>query len=236
MNERNVHTARLASVMLAVFAACAGNAWAQGTYVAASVFGDVVRTSHADTTLRPETAGGGEAIGFALRIGTPLGAAWGVEAELAHPSRIDDEVELLALPYLTPALPLLVAGERAQVSSLIQAFPYRVRTSLRHTTISASAWAVQQLTGRVALVYLGGLGFYRSTREHEVTFGPLIDRLALLRAPFATGSVTYGMRPLAGMEARIDLTSRAHVIPGIRLHAIEDGWLVRPAVGIGWRF
>jgi hypothetical protein len=38
------------------------------------------------------------------------------------------------------------------------------------------------------------------------------------------------------MEARIGLTSRLRLVPGIRVQGLGDGWLLRPYVGLGWFF
>src|SRR5215510_15239726 len=78
--------------MLALLAtlAAAQSAYAQGAYVSASLTGDVVRQN------RVESAGfnqptGGEAIGFALRVGSEIGTRWGVELEYARPQEIENE-------------------------------------------------------------------------------------------------------------------------------------------------
>jgi hypothetical protein len=54
--------------------------------------------------------------------------------------------------------------------------------------------------------------------------------------PFESESVIYGVRPMVGLESRIGLTEHVDLVPGLRLHAGENVWLVRPAVGLNWRF
>jgi hypothetical protein len=49
-------------------------------------------------------------------------------------------------------------------------------------------------------------------------------------------TVFYGVRPMVGVESRIEMTEHAHLVPGLRLHAGEGIWLVRPAVGVAWTF
>ncbi|HZM95841.1 MAG TPA: hypothetical protein VFB92_20595, partial [Vicinamibacterales bacterium] len=50
--------------------------YAQG-YVAASVLGDIARFNEYDSG-SGDTSGNGEAVGFALRLGSALGSRWGV--------------------------------------------------------------------------------------------------------------------------------------------------------------
>ena len=77
-------------VSTALLLACtAATAAAQGSYVAASVVGDIVRASRVETATGFDPVDtGGEALGWAIRAGTPFGAAWGIEAEFATASEI----------------------------------------------------------------------------------------------------------------------------------------------------
>jgi len=49
-------------------------------------------------------------------------------------------------------------------------------------------------------------------------------------------SVVYSARPMAGFEARIGLTDHVQLVPGVRMHGIQGGWLIRPSVGLSWKF
>jgi hypothetical protein len=125
-----------------------------------------------------------------------------------------------------------------------QLFPqpvfYRLRSTQRHTTLSTTAWLKQDLSRRVALVYLAGMGFYRATYESESRFEILPALPAGITLPMIfptqTKTVTYGVRPLAGLEARVGLTEHVALVPGVRLHGLENSWLLRPAVGLEWQF
>jgi hypothetical protein len=90
----------------------------------------------------------------------------------------------------------------------------------------------------MSLVYLGGVGFHRTTSEVTVTFepGPVRIGLPIVLPPTVTNSTNYDVGPFAGMEGRIGLTDHAHLIAGVRLHGINGGWLFRPSVGLGWNF
>jgi hypothetical protein len=48
--------------------------------------------------------------------------------------------------------------------------------------------------------------------------------------------VAYGVRPLTGIESRIEMSEHAHLVAGVRLQASAGIWLIRPSVGLGWIF
>jgi hypothetical protein len=93
------------SLATLIFVATPVAASAQGPYVAASVFGDIVRTSHTESSFDNDT-GSGEAIGFAVKVGTPVGSTWGVELEFARPSVIRSAADLVY-----PAIPAALSAE-----------------------------------------------------------------------------------------------------------------------------
>jgi hypothetical protein len=232
-----------------------GTAAAQSTYVSASLIGDIVRSSHTETPGLSDSSGG-EALGFALRVGTPLGSNWGVEAEFARPSRIEHDMDLGtdSLAYwsslttgagfseVRPSQPGLIPVFPPTASSVssIRAFG---SSSERTSTMSASLWVQQQLSGRVAMMYLAGMGFYRSENTYRITYEPLFIGLPfpgaipeLTLPAFDTTSVSYGVRPLAGIESRITMTDHIQLVPGVRIHGAKNGWLIRPSIGLAWAF
>jgi hypothetical protein len=68
-------------------------AFGQSTYVAGSLGADISRFSLFDVA-GVDVGGliGGEAVSAAVRVGTSLGAAWGVELEFARPSEIEENI------------------------------------------------------------------------------------------------------------------------------------------------
>jgi hypothetical protein len=216
------------------------DASAQGTYVSAFVFGDIVRSSHSESPLGPDTpGGGGEALGFAVRLGTSIGAAWGVEAEFARPAEFEERTEFpfARAEMLSPTIPLLPTVTPALPDfSIITPFSFAIRTSHRNTTLTAAVWVQQQLTARFALAYTGGVSFHRSEREYETTYVPPVLTRPILIAPVRTESTIYGARPMAGIESRVSVAEHVQVVGGIRLHGGENAWLIRPSAGIGWVF
>lgn len=228
-------------------------ALAQDTYVNASLTGDVVRLSASESAGQPGFSGG-EAIGFALRAGTRLGTAWGVEAEFARPAEIEHEWSPDVIPL--PARVLTFTGQDGtaistpDLTSLI--FPprsYRFRTAYRDTTLSAAVWTRQDFSARFALVYIGGIGFHRAEQDSEITIDPfpfpvsipgvpIVPRGPLLTeaATYRSKATIYSARPFAGIEARLRMTDRVELVPGVRVHGLDGGILVRPSVGLGWRF
>jgi opacity protein-like surface antigen len=212
---------------------------AQSAYVGAGVVGDVVRRTHSESGGSTDASASGESVGFALRVGAPLGRRWGVDLELVRPGEIETDVSRGPIP-LVRVLPAS-AGNAAALSLLAPdiALPvYQVRTRQRYTTLAASVWAQQDVSSRVALVYLAGMAFYRTTHESEFTWdGPRFGiGFPIVFPPFDTKTVTYGVRPLAGFEARIELTDHVELVPGLRLHGLEGAWLLRPALGLAWMF
>jgi hypothetical protein len=219
-----------------------GSVFAQSTYVGAALMGDVLRSTHTESAVGSDNSTDGEAIGFALRMGTPLGSRWGIELEFARPGEIESEFSG-SIPLASGIDPLALLPARVVPPGITLppsfplVLPYRLRSSQRHTTLSTSIWFNQTLSPRVSLVYLGGMGFHRTTNEIESSFDiPPIITVPAGFPSLTTKTVTYGVRPLAGFEARIKLTEHADLVPGIRLHGLEGAWLLRPAVGIAWNF
>jgi hypothetical protein len=234
---RNCQELRLAALLVTVWT---GAAFAQTAYVGADLVGDVLRSTHSESSFGRDVPAGGEAIGFALRVGTPLGSRWGIELGFARPGEIETEFSG-AIPLLS-SFELLTQVSRAPGNiSPTQLFPsplpYRLRATQRHSTLSTTVWFNQSLSPKISLVYLGGMGFYRATYESESRFDILPAGIpSPIVFPALTKTVTYGVRPVAGFEARITLTDQIDLVPGIRLHGLESAWLLRPAVGLAWNF
>jgi len=216
-----------------------GAASAQSTYAGAALVGDVLLSTHSESTFGRDVPEGGEALGFALRVGTPLGARWGVELEFTRPGEIETELAGGPIP-LSRADTITSLTTAAIGSTLIQVLPQPVSYSLnateRHSTLSTTVWFAQELSPKVSLVYLAGMGFYRATYESEFRFDILPGGIASPLVPSPTRTVNYGVRPLAGFEARLKLTDHVDLVPGVRLHGLENSWLLRPAVGLAWNF
>jgi hypothetical protein len=213
----------------------AGPSWGQTAYVGASVTGDVVRTTHTDSGFGNGGAAGGEAVGFALRVGTALGPNWGVELEYARPSVIKNRDELVyPLPLISvteaglSAIPDVVPG----IFPPVYPIPLATETRDRHSAVSAVLWANQSVSDRVALVYLGGVAFTRSDREYAYA-----SDVPIILVPVSVSrTIRYSANPVVGFESWIGLTDHVTLTPGIRLRTVHDGWSIRPAVGIAWSF
>jgi hypothetical protein len=209
--------------------ATASAASAQTAYVGASLTGDIVRTTEYQAGA---SGGSGEAAGFALRVGTSLGDTWGIELEYARPSVIKGRDDLI---YPMPAI--LADGGLAALPDGFPAIyppifpiPVAIETRDRHSAVSAVLWANQSVGERVSLVYLGGVAFSRFDREYGyASDAPIIQFTA-------SRTIRYGAHPVVGFESWIGLTDRLTLMPGIRLRTVQDGWSIRPAVGLGWSF
>src|SRR4030095_16711612 len=162
----------LAIAVVLLFGVLAPPAFAQGAYVGAFLVGEIVRLGQYDS--RAEDSGNGESFGFALRLGSPIGAKWGVELEFVRPGEITSEqvpqifpaiYELTAVPSI-PGLP-----NQGQYDPLI--FPpisSAFRSTQRRSTLSTSLLVRQEISSRVSMVYLGGVAFGRTSNEVEITY------------------------------------------------------------------
>jgi len=234
----------LAIAVVLLFGVLAPPAFAQGAYVGAFLVGEIVRLDQYDS--RAEDSGNGETLGFALRLGSPIGAKWGVEAEFVRPGEITSN----QVPQILPATLEFTAvqgipglGNQGLYDPLI--FPpisYEFRSTQRRSTLSTSLWVRQEISSRVSMVYLGGVAFGRTSNEVEIsyTFGrstilPTILPLPPI-PPLINESISYDVQPMVGVEGRIRLAGKVDLVPGLRLHGAQGGWLIRPAVGLSWNF
>jgi hypothetical protein len=136
-------------------------------------------STHSETSLGGDVPSGGEAIGFALRVGTPLGSRWGIELEFTRAGEIESEFDGV-IPLASRAgtsiswsslPPGSVPAEIEALLPIIQRpASYSLRTTQRHSTLSTTVWMNQDLSPRVSLVYLAGMGFNRTTFENESRF------------------------------------------------------------------
>jgi hypothetical protein len=215
---------------------CASPAAGQGAYVGAALTGDIVRFDHSETRGVGDVRSGGEALGFALRVGTPLASIWGVEAEFVYPSEIERESSPDIFPLASPIATNVSIVGPVLGPVIYPPISYSVRTSWRTTTFSTGIWARQNVSERVALVYSGGAAFNRTQNEFEFIYAPL-PRLGVIVPPSTlTETVRYSVRPFAGIGARIGMTEHLELVPAARLLGLESGMLVRPSIGLGWTF
>ena len=213
-------------------------AFAQGPYVGASIGADIARFSSSDGFDNPAT---GEALSWALRLGGPIGSRFGVELEFARPEEIEKD-QTPDVRILAAVSDLLGQSNTIGVPNVGTAiFPpinFSVRTSRRNTTLTASVWARQEVSRRFSMVYLGGIGFNRIEQLYEYNFGggPRLNPLLPTILPRSTRTTEYSVGPMVGVEARVGMSDHLRLVPGVRLHALQSGWLVRPAVGLAWEF
>jgi hypothetical protein len=233
---------KIVQVLLSVVALglLAAPAYAQGAYVGAFLVGEIVRLDQYDSTT--QDSGNGESFGFAQRLGSPIGAQWGVELEFVRPGEITSNMVPQIHPAIydvTPVLGLPGLPNQGMYDPLI--FPpvsYEFRSTQRRTTLSTSLWVRQEISPRVSIVYLGGAAFGRTNNEVEITYTigrPTILPMPPIR-PVISESIYYDVQPMVGVEGRIRMGGTVDLVPGLRLHGTEAGWLIRPAVGLSWSF
>jgi len=231
------------ATILLLFGMSASNAFAQGAYVGAFLVGEIVRLDQYDS--RTQDSGNGESFGFGLRLGTPIGAKWGVELEFVRPGEITSNQVPQILPAaiydVTPIQVIPGLPNQGGYDPLI--FPpisYEFRSTQRRTTLSPTLWVRQEISPRFSMVYLGGVAFGRTNNEVEISYsiGRSILPIAPIPsiAPIVNESITYDVQPMVGVEGRIRMGGKVDLVPGLRLHGAQGGWLIRPAVGLSWNF
>jgi Outer membrane protein beta-barrel domain len=230
------------TLLVVLFAA---SARAQSAYVAGTIGADVSRVTHTDANFYSSSPDGSETLSGSVRVGTAIGPSWGVELEFVHSGRSHDQVTPVVSPLATntsttPA-PVITLPGFAFTSASSNVIPIRfVQSDIRqsHSDLDALIWVRQGVGGSVDLVYLGGVAFSRQRTEISQNFPTILGLIAPLppNSAFRSTTISYGTRPLAGVEARIGFTSHVRLIPGVRLQGIADGWLLRPYVGLGWFF
>jgi hypothetical protein len=228
----------------------AASARAQSAYVAGTIGADISRVSHTDANFISSSPDGSETLSGSVRVGTAIGSNWGVELEFIQSAHSHEQVTPFVSPLATTTsvatsisptgVPSITIQGVTFSSASANAIPIRfVQSDVRqsHSDLDALIWARQAVSGSVDLVYLGGVAFSRQRTEVTQNF-PTILLLAPLppNSAFRSTTISYGTRPLAGVEARIGFTSHVRLIPGVRLQGIADGWLLRPYVGLGWFF
>jgi hypothetical protein len=237
----------LACAVWLLVVASASPARAQGGYVGASLVADVVRVSSYESSLG-DTSAGGESFGFGLRVGSELGSRWGVELDFVRPGEIDGATTSDLLPRITqPSFSWtsssLGPGEPVRYlpdDLTLPAYGFSIRSRQRHTTLSAGLWLRQEISPRFSLAYVGGVAFGRISSETEITYLPMRSVAFPIPIPppppTISRTTTYEVGPMVGVEGQIGLAGPVQIVPGIRLLAISDGWLVRPSLGLAWKF
>jgi hypothetical protein len=163
-----------------------------------------------------------------------------VELELVRPGELESDVT--SIPILAPGGgATLGGGVITPGGAPIPIVAPQIHLTRRQSTLSTSAWVRQRASDSVDLVYVAGLGFSRDVQKIDVNFNvpPRLTAVIPVRLQ-RTRTITYGVGPVVGMEARIGLTDHVRLIPAIRLHGVGGdglhGWLIRPSIGIGWWF
>lgn len=233
---------RMAAVLTGVFMTVASGASAQGVYVGGAVGAEAVRASSTESGGITYDNGSGDAFAGAIRVGTFLTDHVGLELEYFRPGEIENDGG--GPIYLAEDPSLAFSFTDGRFGDLgIPTFPSIISQSMRVRTSTTSALltARQSLGGRVDLVYLGGVGFSRVVREIEYGFtGGILPLVPSIPRSYSTRSTQYAVGPVVGIEVRAGMTDHAQIVAGLRLHALGqavlDGWMIRPSIGLAWKF
>src|SRR5688572_21186988 len=152
----------------------ASPAFAQSTYVVGSFGMDVSRLGSVESGGFQAPGRDAEVMSGALRVGTPLGDRWGVELEFARGATQEAETSFGPRPLIAgPGSVGFTFSSTTPVAVPISApiaLNFRQRLEQRHQTLATLAWVRQGVGDRIALAYLGGIGFWRTARVVEASF------------------------------------------------------------------
>jgi hypothetical protein len=240
---KGMNLTRVTIVVASLLAA--SSAWAQGVYVGGAVGAEAVRTSSTESGGITYENGSGDAFAGAIRVGTFLTDHVGLELEYFRPGEIESDAG--GPIYLTESSAvwssIMADSPLGSLPSLGSTFPSIISQSMRvrTSTMSALLTAKQSLGGKVDLVYLGGVGFSRVVREIEYGFpGGILPLPPSIQRSYSSRTTQYAAGPVVGIEVRAGMTDHAQVVAGIRLHAlgqaVVDGWMIRPSIGLAWKF
>jgi len=210
----------------------------QSVYVAGAIGAEIVRTSSTESGGSTFDAGSGEAFAGAIRVGTSIAPRFGVELEFYRPGEIEDSSDL---PIFLPGS---IIGTRPGGGFPDVGLPYTLAqtTRVRTTTTSAVLYVRQPVGRRVELAYLGGVGFSRVVREIDLGFPGVVVPLppGILPQLYSTRTTQYAVGPVVGVEMRAGMTEHLQLVAGLRMHtvgqSVVDGWMIRPNVGLAWKF
>ena len=218
---------------------------AQSVYVAGAIGAEIVRTSSAESGGSTFDAGSGEAFAGAIRVGTSIAPRFGVELEFYRPGEIENDGNV---PFYLPALDLPVSITRSVAGTISELYPtgfpafISQTTRVRTSTTSALVYARQPIGDRFEMVYLGGVGFSRVVSETEFGFPRVILPLppGILPQSYSSRTTQYAAGPVVGVEMRAGMTEHLQLVAGLRMHtvgqSVVDGWMIRPNVGLAWKF
>jgi hypothetical protein len=243
---------RRSIVVLVCVLGAAAPAAAQSTYVGASLVGDIARYSKVESESRripgvQDDSLDGESLSLGVTAGREIGDNWGVELEfvrsgeterrLTYPS-IGRPIPLpRGVPTLPGVVPVIPGGTTVPGGPFPVDFSYEEEIEQQQTSLGALAWVKHDVGGRVELSYSGGLTFFRTEIERESN-GPRI--LIYPPVDVETTSIDYDIAPTVGIDGQFKFGDHTAVVTGVRLHSLtvegRRGILIRPTVGLRWRF
>jgi hypothetical protein len=209
------------------------------TYIGVSVIGEFAHFGGVDVDGAAlsavtgfDTSRNGKTIGVGVFLGRALGERWGVEFEFVRGGTIKERQ--------TQAIGAGLGGGAIGVGpTAIPNFEFSVESEQQHTSFGAIAWARQELGARVDLSFLGGVSFNRVEAEQEIAISASTVGM-LLPIPRESNTVRYGVGPVVGLEAAIDIAEHVALTGGLRVRGLNvtslSGWLVQPAAGLRWVF
>jgi hypothetical protein len=213
---------------------CATSASGQtGGYVSGAVFADVKQFSHIETTPSDSfwapannsatTAGGDLRVGTWLHPNVTLEIGAGASARTTV-SGTDGPITLLT----------------ATIGGIPIPRPdFDLKSTTQFTTVTAALGFHPASMGRVRMGYLVGYGLVRGTSTSEQVelevIPPTFSRLPGYIKSTRTIKQNDGAF-MIGAEAAVTLTNRLALTPELRVLTFGGTFLIRPGVGMRWKF
>jgi hypothetical protein len=225
------------AIVCGVCLAAGTPAFAQAPYVSVSLGADVQQLSHVEGGVSSRAVPDGATLSWALRVGTSIEDRWGVELEHVRAAETEKEIDYtpgvswLDFDVLTSgtSLPTVPAIPRT-------VFSQRATTRRQQASIAPLAWIRTEISDAIGVVFLGGVAFNRTRSETDFTIDVPPNLLPFITVPADSTTVLFSTSAIAGVEARVRLTEHVRLVPGVRIQGVSGGWIVRPAVGLGWQF
>jgi hypothetical protein len=202
-------------------------------YIAGAVFADVKQFTHVETTPSDgflsatnnsaTTAGGDVRIGTWIHPNVTLEIGAGASARTTVPG--------------TDGPSALVFASIGGIS--IPRPQFDLKSTTQFTTVTVALGFHPTSTGRVRLGYLAGYALVRETSTSEFVeleeIPPTFSRLPSYIKAKRTIKQNSGAF-MIGAEAAITLTSNLALAPEVRVLSFGGVFLIRPGVGVRWKF
>jgi hypothetical protein len=197
-------------------------------FVAASGFADLRRAPTSEVQNGPDDDASGTAPGGALAVGVHLTPRLSVRAEWALSDTLSLERNSPIYPYAVEDL----AFRALPPTSLLVP---QTTTEERDVKTGFALLGYHLRAGRAQIELLAGLGLVneRVTTITQIQL-PVFPGVPNYRSEYTTSA--HHAVAVVGVDAAVSLTTRAALVPQVRVYALNGALQVRPGLGLRWTF